>query len=603
MSEVHRVIRAAALRLSVSRFLTYFVMLLSVAILFAIGARLAQQLFTVGIDWKKLAWLAPSVAAAAALIATFIRRDKALTVAQKVDEGGDLKESLSTALCIQGATDPWSANVQETARRAAIGVRVGQAVPIRVPRTWPTPLALGLALVVMWIVIPPMDLLGRGKLVEKQKIEAEKVETTKAEVKTAVEQAKKKVDEAMKNLGEKEDENLKAPNPEKPTTPEEIRRAAIKQLTSMKDKLDAMKLGQKSMNADAMMDKMKQLRTPGAGPLEQFAQAMAQGKMGEAQQALSDLGKSMSSGSMSPEQAAQTKKQLDNLAKQLDKIAGDKKKLEQQLAKAGLDPKLASTPSALAEALKKNENLSQEQKDQMQKQANAQESASQNCQGMASAMSKMAEAMKNGEMGQQGAQAMQQMQDAMSQMEMAQADAQSLEAAQSECQNALNQMGEGMGQCNNPGEGECKGGQCNGNGNPDSNGAYKTGESQHMGGMGRGGPGISQGGGGMGEQQAPENWTKRKAKTALGGGPMIGTMLVQGEQIKGESRQAMADMTAAAAQQATEAMNQNQIPREYQGVVKKYFSTLTETTKTDPAKPTPAAPAAPATPATPPAKP
>ncbi len=596
MSEVHRVIRAAALRLSISRFMTYFIMFLSVALLFAIGARLAQQLLTVGIDWKMFAWLAPSVAAAGALILTFIRRDKALTVAQKVDEGADLKESLSTALCIEGATDPWSTNVQESARRAAIGVRVGQAVPIRVPRTWPTPLVLGLSLVVMWIVIPPMDLLGRGKIVEKEKVEAQKVETAKAEAKTAVEQAKKKVEEAMKNLGEKEDENLKTPNPEKPTTPEEIRKAAIKQLTSMKEKLDAMKLGQKAMSAEAMMDKMKQLRTPGAGPLEQFAQAMAQGKMGEAQQALSDLSKSMSSGAMTPEQAAQTKKQLENLAKQLDKIAEDKKKLEQALAKAGVDPKLANSPSALAEALKKNESLSKEQKEQLQNQANAQESASQNCQSMASAMSKMADAMKNGEMGQQGAQAMQQMQDAMSQMEMAQADAASLEAAQSECQNQLSQMGESMGQCSNPGEGECKGGQCNGNGNGQSEGtgAFKTGESSGEG-FGRGGPGISQGGNGVGEQQAAESWQKRKVRTALGQGPMIGTMLVQGEQIKGESRQAMAEMTAAAAQQATEAMNQNQIPREYQGVVKKYFSTMTEKTA-DPAKPAPAPAPAPAKP-------
>jgi hypothetical protein len=185
------------------------------------------------------------------------------------------------------------------------------------------------------------------------------------------------------------------------------------------------------------------------------------------------------------------------------------------------------------------------------------------------------------------------MQEQMSAMEMAQADMQALEAAMSECESAAKQMSEGMGQCNNPGEGECQGGNCSGSGegDPNSNKPFANGESQQEGGFGRGNAGISQGGGGAGEQQDIERFKKAKPRVALGEGPMIGTMLVQGEQIKGESRQAFVDMAATAAQQATEAMSNNQVPREYQGVVKKYFSTMVDKSKGG-AAPAPAAPVA-----------
>jgi hypothetical protein len=169
---------------------------------------------------------------------------------------------------------------------------------------------------------------------------------------------------------------------------------------------------------------------------------------------------------------------------------------------------------------------------------------------------------------------------------MAQADMDSLKAAMSECESAAKQMSEGMGQCNNPGEGECKGGNGDCNGDSDSTKPFANGETEGTG-SGRGGPGVSRGGGGAGEQADIEKWEKKKPKVALGEGPMIGTMLVQGEQIKGESKQAFVDMAAAAQQQATEAMANNQVPREYQEVVKKYFSTVVNKSK-DGAAPAPA---------------
>jgi len=78
---------------------------------------------------------------------------------------------------------------------------------------------------------------------------------------------------------------------------------------------------------------------------------------------------------------------------------------------------------------------------------------------------------------------------------------------------------------------------------------------------------------------------------------------VYGEQVKGESTAEFADAVEAGAQNAAEAIENKQVPREYQEAVKRYFGTLGEKVKADrpPAATTP--PASPATPATPPATP
>ncbi|MFT3687149.1 MAG: hypothetical protein QM783_19870 [Phycisphaerales bacterium] len=570
------------------------------------GARIAQQAFGVGINWNKFAWIAPSAAVVLAAVGAFLRPVSKQKVARVVDEGGDLKESLSTALTVEGSNDAWAVNVMETAQRAARGVRVSQAVPVRAPGYWPTPLALALAFAAVWFVMPKMDLFGREAAEEQKKADAQAMTAAKEETKVAVQTAQKKLEDAAKKFG---DENAEASKPEKiekALTPEEARTAGIKQLTSMKEQLEKMKLSEKAQKADAMLDKMKSLRRPGDGPLDKFAQNLAQGKMGEATDALDELAKQMANGEMKPEDAAKVKSQLENLQKQLEKIAADKKKLEDQLAKAGLDPKLANSPEALKQALEKKDGMSKEQKQAMENAAKAQESACQACQSMAQACQNASQSMsKDGKMGQKGAQAMQDMQNQMSQMEMAEADMKSLQAAMSECQNASQQMSEGMGQCNNPGEGECKGGNGNGQceGDPNGNKPFANGETDNKGGYGRGGPGISQGGGGAGEQQDIEKWNQRKVRTALGEGPMIGTMLVQGEQIKGESRQQFQNLAAAAEQQATAAMNNNQVPREHRDAVKHYFSTVSAKAKAPEGGLTPnATPATPAPAGTTPAK-
>ena len=186
MGDINKVLRAAAIRLAARRFLTLFVLLLSAACVFAIGARVAQQVFGIGIDWVKFAWMAPVAAVVLAAVGAAVRPVSRQHVARAVDEGGDLKESISTALTVQGNNDGGAVNVMETAQRAARGVRVSQAVPVRAPSYWPAPLALALAFAAMWFVLPKVDLFGKQAEEEQKKADVAAVEAAKTEAKTAV---------------------------------------------------------------------------------------------------------------------------------------------------------------------------------------------------------------------------------------------------------------------------------------------------------------------------------------------------------------------------------------------------------------------------------
>jgi len=604
MNPIDHVLTGAARRLFFTRWLSRFVLLLTAAIagatLYLLVARLGLAPLPTLNLWGKIAGVAGGAVLLASLLWAILTAPKRDAVARQLDEAAGLKEALSTALHVRAARDNttpaqgWSVNILESATRSARGVRLSAALPVRAPDRWYAPGVAALVMLIAWVAMPKMDLLGKESQAQAQEQKKEEVAAVAHEAKEATKKAESKLEEAMKKLGENTaDLGDKKEDLPKPTTPEEIRRAAMKQLGTMQQKIEQMKLGQRIQTASAMADKMKQIRaTP--GPLEEFGKQLAQGNLAAAQAALENMSKQMAAGKMDDKAMQQAQKQLENMAKQLSQIAQDKKKLEDQLAKNGLDPKLASSPEALKKAMEQKAGLTQEQKQEMQNAAQAQENASQTMQAMAQACQNMASAMdgqkpgqsKDGQSAQQQAQAMQEMANAMSQMEMAQADMQALEAAMSESQSQMKQMSEGMGQCNNPGMGD---GNSPGDGN---SGQFGQGGNNSPNGV-RTGAAIAGNGSGVGEAEDVERWEKRKSRSPLGQGPMIGTMLVQGEQVKGESRAQMIETTEAAAQQATEALEANQVPRELQDPIKRYFGRLAAKVKGEekPADPAPAKPA------------
>lgn len=617
MNDIRRVVDRARWRLALATWLGCAVWCMLGALALAAALRVTQQMFALEVPWGAVAWGLLAGWAGVSVAWAAVARPRTMSAARRVDEGADLRDALATALQVAHRDDAWSRVVVEDAARRAREVDVARAVPIRAPRSWPLPLAAALSLLVLWLVVPPMDLLGtRAQARERveQREEAQAVAAQAQQAKARVEQLLAAVEPQLSADGEDARANAAAPEP---ADPEAIRRAAIKDLAGMQERIAALQQGERAQKAGMVREMLRQARSTQPGPAGQMLAAMQQGDYAKAQQILDKMRDTLKGevGADPAEQEA-TRQQLARLGEQLKSMAARAGGAEKKLAEMGLDPALAKDPSALAKALAEA-GLPAAQQQSLLNMAAAQQEAQQAMAKLGQGMEQMAQGggdQPAGEQGEGGEQAAQAMSEQLSELEMMQQEADGLEAAMAEAQVQQAQMMDGAGQCDNPGMGECEGGLSgsgSGEGGRFGTGAWQPGQSAGQG-QGAGGPGQGQGGG-PGEQVAEESWQKRKARAPLGGGPMIGSMLVEGEQLKGESRAALVAAVEAAAANASEAMENNVVPREYHDAIKHYFGRLQAKTKATPGQTTPGAtPAgengakatpAPATPANTPATP
>lgn len=554
---------------------------------FGLGAQFAPW-------WSQAAlWSGVGVLALSA-IAALVRKQRTLAVAQVLDERAGLKEALSTSLYIEKAQDPWSRNVIESAQRVAVGVKVGQAIPFEAPRLWPVPVGVGMALALVWFAVPNFDVLGvhAKKTAEVKKQEA--IQAVKADIQTRENELKKMLEKAKVQFEADEANNIADEMKPEANDPDALKRAAVKKLTALTDKLESEKEGEKAAQAEAIKEAMKQLKQPGQGPLNEFTRMMARGDFNKAAELLKQFEMELADNNMSPEAKEQAKEQMKNLAKQMEKLANDQQKLEKKLEQQGLDKKAAAelakkaasgNPEDLKKALEQMQNMSEDQKKQMMEMAKAAQQSQGQCQKMSEAMSKAAQGMSQEGLQQEGMEGMEQMAAELSEMEMLQSDMQNLDAALDETKKQLAQLA-----------GECMGGDCEGDGQglgKGKTGKFREGTSQRRG-SGTGGPG--QGNGPSPESVATDYQVdKVKADTKTTQGPIIGSRLVYGEQVKGESVLEFSDAVEAANAEAAEAMVTDTVPREYHDAVKTYFGRLQEKVKKDKGTaPTPApAPASP----------
>ncbi len=593
MHEINRVLAAAAMRLAVANFIRGLVFAATAIVLGLLLSRIVQQLFGLTFPWKIIAYSAAGAAILFGLVWSFVVRPSKAAVARRVDEGANLKESLSTALSIEKYQneDPWARVTVESAIRQARGVRVSHAVPINAPKFWPVPFALALAFAVVWMAFPRMDVLGwRAKVIaeEKRAVAITQVKADKIEI--------KKIEDMAEKLG-LEKEKVEPPTAEKPEPrdPEAMRRAVIKDLTKLSERLDQLRNGEKGQKLDAVQDKLKNLKTPGDKTSE-LTKAMAKSDFSGAQKEIEKMKESMASGSLSEKQKQELSDQLENLSKQLTEMAKNKEQLEKAMKQAGLDPKAASDKESMQKALEAAKNLTAEQKKALSEMAQAQSQCQNSMDQLSKAASQMSQACKSGD--QQGMQqAAGQMQQQMDQLEQLKQEMQLAESAKSDCQNKMQSMckggdKEGEGECNGskPGDGN---GQCNGSGNKPWSASW----SQCQG-NGRGGGGLGQGGSASTEMAEFNKYTSKNVGLK-GGGPIVSSRMVEGDSIKGESKAEFTSAATKAEQGATEAMEQNQIPREFHDAVKNYFGNLKGGGKAakDAGPATPAAPAKPTAPA------
>lgn len=592
MTHVREAVRRAARRLWLLDALRVLALVLTAGVGALIVTRLVEMVFGLSHVFAPLwTWIAIGMAGAVVvttIVWTHIARKRALAVATELDERAGLKEALSTALCVAKSDDPWSRAMLETAEEKARRVDVRAAIPFALPRLWPMPIATLIGMLVIWIAVPRMDVMGLFAQKEEQETKKREI----VQVKQEREADQKKLEELLKraNVDLKDEANKEGKEGEqsKELDPEAIRRAAVRDLTNLADQLADQKTeSEKAAQLEAMKEALQQLKAPGQGPLDDFSKNLAKGDFNKAQEALQQLQQQLADSSMTPEQKDQLKKQMENLAEQLKKASDQQEQVAKKLQEQGLDKKSAeelakkaSDPAALKEAMEQMKNLSPEQMQQLMKMAQAASEACKNAGQMSESMSKAAEGMTQEGMQQEGMEGMESMQAQLSEMEMMASDMENLDAALSECKSQLAKLG------------NCLGGQCQGDGENSGEGMGEWAEgSSNKQGNGSGGPG--QGNSPFGPDEAPADYTqvKQKAPTQDRGGATIGTRLVQGEQVKGESKAEFAEVVTAATAAAAESIETGQVPREHHNAIKHYFGTLKNKGGAAPAKP--AAPAAP----------
>lgn len=554
MDPVRTVVRRAARRLFLGRFFDALLAALAGGVVLAALALVAERAFAFGTPWR---WVAIGLGAAAVIgsIAWAAwRRPREVEVAQRVDERGGLREALSTALYVERDGDSWSAATVDHARRMAQGVDVSRLFPARTPDRWWWPVASAALLVILILSVPQGDVMGwLAKRNEEKKQDAE-LQQAKTEVKAQ----EQELQEAIAKI---DDDKLReaageAASPDKPQSAEDVKREAIRKLTSVQDRLKELRAGEKGQKLDAIARKMAQLKQPGPGPLEKATQALQRGDFRQAAEELQSLADRLASGEMSEPDRKTLEEQLKSLADQMKKLSEQRKEMEQALQDAGMDSALAGDPSALQKALEGMQSLTDAQKKQLMEMAQAAAQACEQCQGMGEKMAAAAQALQEGMAGAAGE--LGEMGEGLSEMEMLAEEMAQTEAAQNAVAQRLKSLGKGRG----------------GNGQP---GEFDMWQLWSQDGKGSGGTG-----GQRDSQDADFSTKAEKAPTATNKGPIIGTRLVQGDQVRGESRAEFEQVVEAGASAAAEAIENKAIPREDQDAVKRYFGRLAKKTEAKP---------------------
>lgn len=562
MTEIDRVLKQAAWRLFVIDLLSTLAVCLSVVLVGLIVVRVLHAFGVWPIGWVETFVGAGAAPVLGAVMWSLIRRSNRLGVARTLDERADLRESISTALCVEGSDDPWAQAVVETARDRARRVIVKDAIPVTSPRLMPLPLACAAALLIAWFSLPRE--FSFGNAAEEAKARQEQITAVKAEIKAKEEAIAEKLKQANIDLGMEEHPEGEQTAPQ---TPEEIQRAAMRRLTRMEDRLTELQKSEQANNLQAMKEKLEQLRQPGPGPLDEFSRALQRGDMAGAKQKLEELAEKLKNQDLSKDQKDQLKEQMQRLAGQLERLANDRERLEQALQQAGLSPEHAKQaavdPEAVKKALENMKHLTEEQKKQLAEAAKSLNEACKNCTGLGQALSQMAQSL--GEMGlsNEGIQGLEALAGQLSDLEMMQAEMDAINAALSECRSQLTALGKSL----------CEGGSGFGEGACEGIGEWAAGASDRFGG-GTGGPGKGNSPSGPEEEAAPFTRHAEKSPANMGQGPIIAQRLVQGDQIRGEAMAEFTHVASIAGQAATEAIDNKLVGLEWHGPLKHYFGRL-----------------------------
>jgi len=527
-----------------------------------------------------------AAAVLAALIWLWATRESLSVAAARLDMAAGLKERLSSGLycaSLGASADPFAQAVVIDARRVARSVTPSLHLPIRLPQSANyAGLSLLVALAALGL-FPTLDLAGAQQTQRQQRRQNEAVQRTEAQVRPIVQQTLEKIREqspALKN----DLEGLEPFQNAQLSSPLDVRRDALKKIEQLSEKLQSKRDSAELAKVDEFKKMLRRLATEqkSNSAVGQLAESLAKADFKAAQAAIAALQKELSKTPATPQQrqqAEELKKQLEQLADKVNQIAANDRKLQEKLRDSGMN---ADELRKALENLKKGdlETVAKQladkglSKDQVSKAMQEIQKRCQACNMASQLASKLGSAAKSGgspgsaQQGQSELAALSEAGQQLSQIE-------SLEQELKQIDGALSQAGAARAQLG----GACK--ACNGTGQVDGrpcSACQGSGMSQGMGpqgGLGRGGmgpnPGLGEGGVAP-LQQTDVRRVAERTPVKTRQGSIVSQQFVDGEQFKGEVSESFRQAAISAQRQATDAVAREEVPRQYQGSVKEYFT-------------------------------
>ena len=543
--------------------------LLCLAVTVAAGAFAAIVLLDrlYGWDWP-LGVLCMGLAIAAFITsliwatATRVEHGQAAAV---LDEAAGLRERLSSGLHCMDGKDPFERAVLACAEETSANLAVRQHIRFTMPHQIGSA-SMAVVIAVAMLLLPSGMLAGDEGGRDENAVQVKRAAVV---VKKRTERIKRRArtNTALRELAEDLD---KLPDGEF-DKPADVRHDALKKLDRMRDILKQQRGSEKFEHAKEFKKMLRSLKPSSRldTPANRLAKALAKGDFKAARALAEEMRKQLAGVNPKDVHKLQAmQKQLEQLAKKLEALANDDKTIK-QLLQAGLKKEdiermlknlTAEDIEQLKEKLEKL-GLSQEAIQKLTKSLQKRMGANQMARRLAQALDQAAQAVAAGSpsgaaSGMEGAGGQ------LSELEMLEQEMNEIDSMMADLQSAKNDLGNPCSVCN--GTGMARGGLCG------SCGGQGTGG---MGSMGRGRGGIAP------EEPGSASFVKRRDKVHAGKGAIIGSILVDGKQIKGDVTSDIGEVLAAGERDATDAIDRARIPRRYHEAVKGYFSDVQEEIK------------------------
>lgn len=584
LKKIHDLVRFTRLRLGINRFFSQLSLLLLIAASAGLLGTVLERTLALGLPLLP-AYVGLGLAALLAAVGSAVLTcESSVQAAVKIDRQAGLAERISSVLLLEKVhfSSPWAVAMRADALRVVTDVRPRQAAPFRAPPSlgW---MFLVLALaggVYFWL--PQWDLLGK-QTAQKEQVRKEQ------ELTQAREQLKKQLAEIDKRLPDKDLlkglDPLADPQTEiKLNNPEKLRAEAVKRLDQLKDKLETAKDADKFKALEGLKQMLGQLKKEpkATESANKLSKALQEGDFKQAKQAVQELEETLAREKTEnkKEKSKQAGEDLEKLAREISQLA-KREDVQQALKNSGLNEEQIQHAldtlskrdlDQLAEELKKA-GLSPERCEKLLEKAKEQLGGEERLKKLCDKLQEAAKQCKNGKSDQNqqvqpgegdSESAMDDVENELSDMEAMDQQLNDIESALNQAEQAQEQMAEGEGGSGGMGEG----GECEGDGlgqNGDKEGAKKGG---YKAGIGMGGANP--------QKEAPHSSEKLKTKTHQNTGAVLKRWSEDGVQIKGEAKAEFTNVAEAAQREAAEAVNKDQIPRQYQNAVRDYFSGLNE---------------------------